>query len=106
MGLENEELAFQEELMYVEHKLLVDEFLEHENKFFSNNNGKSKFNDGYSNVEWDSNFDKPMGGVAKHMTRLCKIGYSKNEANEHGVMEHLVTRGLNKEVKGLTNIII
>ncbi len=58
--------------MYVEHKLLIDEFLECENKFFSNNNGKSKFNDGDSNVEWDSNFDKRMGGVAKHMTRLCK----------------------------------
>ncbi len=106
MGLENEELAFQEELMYVKHKLLVDEFLEHENKFFSNNNGKSKFDDGDSNVEWDSNFDKPMGGVAKHMTRLCKIGYSKNATNEHSAMEHLVARGLNKEVKGLTNIII
>jgi len=105
LGLENEELAFQEELMYVEHKLLVDEFLEHENKLFSNNNGKSKFNDGDSNLEWDSIFDKPMGGVAKHMTRLCNIGYSKNGANEHGVMEHLVARGLNKEVKGLTNII-
>jgi len=105
LGLENEELAFQEELMYVEHKLLVDEFLEHENKLFSNNNGKSKFNDGDSNLEWDSIFDKPMGGVAKHMTRLCNIGYSKNGANEHGVIEHLVARGLNKEVKGLTNII-
>jgi len=47
-----------------------------------------------------------MGGVAKHMTTLCKIGYSKNATNEHSAMEHLVARGLTKEVKGLTNIII
>jgi hypothetical protein len=47
-----------------------------------------------------------MGGVAKHMIRLCKIGYSKNATNKHGVMEHLITKGLKKEVRGVTNIII
>ncbi len=57
-------------------------------------------------MEWDSNLHKPMGGVAKHMIRLCKIGYSKNATNKHGVMEHLITKGLKKEVRGVTNIII
>jgi hypothetical protein len=45
-------------------------------------------------VKCDSNFDKLIGELVKHMTKLCKARYSTCVVlDEHGALEHVTIGG-------------
>lgn len=88
LGLENEELAFQDKLACVEHELPINEFPKHENVFLLDINGKLEYSNEDLNVKCDSDFDKLIGELVKHMTKLCKARYSTCVVlNEHDALE-------------------
>ncbi len=100
LDLENGELAFQDKLACVEHELPINELLEHEDVLLLNFNGELEYSNEDLNIKWDSDFDKLIGALVKHMTKLCKVKYSIGVVlDEHSVLEHVTTGGF-KETQG------
>ncbi len=92
LGLENEELAFQDKLACVEHELPINELPEHEDVLLLD--GELEYSNEDLNVKCNSNFDKLIGGLVKHMTKLCKAKYSMGVVlDEHGALEHVTIGG-------------
>jgi hypothetical protein len=94
LGLENEELAFQDKLACVEHESPINELSEHEDVLLLDVNGELEYSNKDLNVKCDSNFDKLIGELIKHMTKLCKARYSIGVIlYEDGALEHVTIGG-------------
>lgn len=81
----------------VEHELPINELPKHEDVLLLDINGELECNNEDLNVKCDSDFDKLIGELVKHMTKLCKARYSTCVVlDEHGDLEHVTIRGLKR----------